>query len=311
MKKKKMILAGGNGYIGHLLADYFQDKGWECVVLTRRLTGSPREVLWDGKSEGEWIQVLEGGEVLINLCGKSVNCRYHSRNRKELMDSRIQPTRLLGKVLGDLQNPPEVWMNASTATLYRHTFGDPRDEKGEIGSHPDAKDAFSIELAEAWEKAFVESVPEGVRPVMLRSAMVLGRGDDANNVLGVLRRLVRCGLGGKMGHGRQFVSWIHERDFCRAVEWIISHPGLEGPVNLAAPHPLPNREMMGILRARLHRPLGLPASAWMLEWGAFFLRTETELIIKSRRVIGGKLEAGGFVFTYKHFEDAVADLLDF
>ncbi len=308
MKKKKMILAGGNGYIGHLLADYFEPKGWECVVLTRQLTGSPREVLWDGKSEGDWIQVLEGGEVLINLCGKSVNCRYHQRNRKELINSRLQPTRLLGKVLGDLQNPPKIWMNASTATLYKHTYGDAWDESGEIASHPDAKDAFSIDLAQAWENGFLGSVPGGIRPVLLRSAMVLGRGRDANNVLGVLRRLVRWGLGGKMGHGRQFVSWIHEQDFCRAVEWILVHPELQGPVNVAAPNPLPNRDMMKILRNRLNRPLGLPAAAWMLELGAFFLRTETELIIKSRRVISGKLARSGFCFEFSCFEDAVMDL---
>lgn len=309
MKTRKMIIAGGSGYIGNLLADFFENQGWECVVLTRHPGDSPRDVYWDGQSEGEWIQVLKGGEVLINLCGKSVNCRYHRRNRQALIDSRIQPTKLLGKVMAGLSDPPKIWMNASTATLYRHTYGDAWDESGEIGAHPDAKDAFSIELAQAWEAAFVASLPQGIRPVLLRSAMVMDKGEDPNNVLKVLRRLTQFGLGGKMGHGRQFVSWIHAQDFCRAVAWIIIHPEIKGPVNISAPNPLPNAEMMKTLRCILRRAFCLPAPAWAIEMGAFFLRTETELIIKSRRVIPGKLLKSGFEFLHPDFCSAATDLL--
>jgi uncharacterized protein (TIGR01777 family) len=308
MNARRMVLAGGSGFVGGLLTSYFEAQGWECVVLTRHRPQSAREVQWDGVNRGDWEQCLEGAEVLVNLCGKSVNCRYHARNRRELMESRLLPTRLLGEVMAELEVPPVLWIQASTATLYRHTFGEPWDEKGEIGAHPDAKDAFSIELATAWEAAFLDSVPAGVRSVLLRSAMVLGRGDDHNNVLGVLRRLTRFGLGGRMGHGRQYVSWIHEHDICRAVDWVISHTEVEGPVNVCAPHPLPNHQMMRILRRQLHRPLGLPAPARALELGAVFLRTETELIIKSRRVIPGKLQAGGFEFEFPEFSQAVKDL---
>ncbi|MDA3872605.1 MAG: TIGR01777 family oxidoreductase [Kiritimatiellae bacterium] len=309
MKKKRMILAGGSGFVGGLLTAYFEERGWTCVVLTRHVPRSFREVQWDGVHRGDWEACLEDADVLVNLCGKSVNCRYHARNRRELMESRLLPTRLLGEVVAELSTPPEVWIQASTATLYRHTFGSPWDENGDIGAHPDAKDAFSIELATAWEDAFLATVPDAVRPVLLRSAMVLGRGNDHNNVLSVLRRLTRYGLGGKMGHGRQYVSWIHERDFCRAVDWVISHSEVEGPVNVCSPNPLPNHEMMRILRQQLSRPLGVPAPAWVLELGAFFLRTETELIIKSRRVIPGRLQKEGFEFEFPDFSSAVDELI--
>ncbi|MCC5848363.1 MAG: TIGR01777 family oxidoreductase [Verrucomicrobia bacterium] len=313
MNPRKIVLAGGSGFMGGLLAAHFEKLGWTCVVLTRHTPQPPqksrREVQWDGMHRGAWESALEGAEVVVNLCGQSVNCRYHARNRLTLMESRVRPTRLLGEVMAEMKTPPKVWLNASTATLYRHTFGDPWDEDGEVGAHPDAKDAFSIDLAQAWEVAFQESVPEGVRPVLLRSAMVLGRGKDANNVLSVLRRLTRLGLGGRMGHGRQFVSWIHERDLCRALEWIVGHEALEGVVNVCAPNPLPNQEMMRLLRKRLNRPFGLPAPAWALELGAFFLRTETELIIKSRRVVPGKLIASGFQFDFPEFGGAIDELL--
>lgn len=309
MKSKRMILAGGSGFVGGLLTSYFEELGWDCVVLTRHRPQSAREVQWDGVHRGDWESGLEGADVLVNLCGKSVNCRYHSRNRRELMDSRLDPTRLLGEVMAELNTPPGVWIQASTATLYRHTFGDPWDETGDIGAHPDAKDAFSIELATAWEDAFRDAVPAGARPVLLRSAMVLGRGNDHNNVLSVLGRLTRFGLGGKMGHGRQYVSWIHERDFCRAVDWIMAHSEVEGPVNVCSPNPLPNHRMMRILRRHLRRPVGIPAPARALELGAFLLRTETELIIKSRRVIPGRLLNEGFEFEFSDFSKAVEDLM--
>lgn len=306
---KRIIIAGGSGFLGGVLTGHFEGRGDEVRVLTRRAPRHPREIRWDAQHRGDWESCLEGADVLVNLCGLSVNCRYHAKNRRRLMESRLLPTRLLGEALRDLRQPPGVWMNASTATLYRHTFGDPWDETGEIAAHPDAKDAFSIELAASWEQEFFQAVPHGVRPVALRCAMTLGRGRDHNNVLTVLRRLVRLGLGGAMGNGKQFVSFIHEEDLCRAVAWIVDHPRLEGAVNLCAPTPLPNREMMTILRRQLGMPFGLPAPEPLLELGAFFLRTETELILKSRRVIPGKLTADGFRFAFPDFQSAATDLL--
>lgn len=350
--KPHLILAGGSGFLGKLLARHFIALGWRVTVLTRanvgqrsrraqaghRLFQPVRErgkdaasavgsdcrlearqhaedrpgalsyLEWDGCTLGNWTAALEGADAVINLAGRSVNCRYHARNRRLMLDSRVNATRVLGEAIARCGRPPRVWLNFSTATIYKHTFGPAWDEAGEIGATPEAKDAFSIEVATAWESAFNEAVTPGTRKVALRSAMVFGLSEDANNVYRVLRRLVRCGLGGRMGSGRQFVSWIHETDFCRAVEFLIGRDDLHGPVNLAAPHPLTNADMMAVLRRVLNRAVGLPAAEWMLELGALFLRTETELIIKSRRVIAGRLREAGFKFQFEQLEAAVRDL---
>jgi uncharacterized protein (TIGR01777 family) len=255
---------------------------------------------------GPWCRELEGASALINLCGRSVNCRYTARNRRRILESRIVPTRLLGQAVSLCAKPPEVWLNLSTATPYRHTLKSAWDERGEIGSEPEAKDAFSIEVAIAWEEAFDAVVTPRTRKLALRSAMVLA--DHSNSVLPMLRRLVRLGLGGRMGSGRQFVSWIHERDFCRAVEWLIERRDMNGVFNVAAPEPVTNAQMMRKLRARFGWSFGLPAFRWMLEIGAFLLRTETELVIKSRRVVPGRLLSTGFKFDFPYFDAALSEL---
>jgi uncharacterized protein (TIGR01777 family) len=249
---------------------------------------------------------LDGASAVVNLAGKSVNCRYNARNRREILDSRIDSTRALGEAISRCAAPPAVWLNASTATIYTHTFGHPWDESGETAATLEAKDAFSVEVAKAWERALDEFHTPATRKVALRMAMVLGHGK--NSVFPTLRRLVRLGLGGKMGHGRQFVSWIHESDYCRAVEWLITRNDIRGVVNLAAPNPLPNAEMMTTLRRVCGVPFGLPATQWMLEAGAFLLRTETELIIKSRRVIPRRLLESGFQFEFPRIQEAFEDL---
>ena len=304
-----MILAGGTGFLGQVLADYFGARGFEIVILTRSpnqpdLVGRP--VPWDARSLGPWQTELADASVLINLTGRSVNCRYHTRSREEILRSRVDSTRVIATAVAACSRPAPLWLNASTATIYRHTLGAAWDERGEIGPTPEAKDAFSIDVATAWENAFEQARVSSTRKVALRTAMVLGFGK--NSVFPVLRRLTRLGLGGKMGTGRQLVSWIHQADFCRAIEWIMSHEELRGAVNLAAPNPVQNREMMKILRTICHQPIGLPAAHWMLEIGAFFLRTEPELIIKSRKVIPGKLLANGFRFQFPEIQQAFEDL---
>lgn len=345
---KKMILAGGCGFLGGLLANYFRDRGWDIVILTRakpaprsysadrtaassahasepnadgsaspaqsapspQPNGTASYVEWDGRTIGEWATTFNGARVVINLAGRSVNCRYHAHNRKRIMDSRVNSTCVIGQAIARCEKPPPVWFNLSTATIYKHTFGDGWDETGEFGADPAAKDAFSIDVATAWEDAFGEACVPKTRKVALRSAMVFGLSNDANNVFRVLRRLVRCGLGGAMGCGRQWVSWIHESDFCRAIEFLIANDAISGPVNLAAPNPLPNADMMQTFRQILRMPIGLPAPRWMLEIGAFLLRTETELIIKSRRVIPGRLREAGFQFEFETLPTALANLED-
>ena len=308
-KTKRIVLAGGSGFLGRALTAHFGKAGWDVVILTRSPHGTGdqvRELTWDTRTAGPWQTEVEGATAVVNLTGKSVNCRYTARNRKEILESRVNSTRVLGEAIARSHPPPQVWLNASTATIYRHTFGPAWDESGEIGSTPEAKDAFSVEVARAWEQALEEAPTPGTRKIAMRMTMVLGMG--TNSVFPVLRRLVRLGLGGRMGNGRQFVSWVHEFDFCRAVEWLITTNDIQGPVNLAAPNPLPNQEMMKTLRQVCRVPIGLPSTNWMLEVGAFFLRTETELIIKSRRVVPRRLIDSGFQFQFPVIHDAFENL---
>ncbi len=310
MNTSKIILAGGSGFLGGELAKHSSVLGWQVVVLTRSpksRTDGVREVAWDTKSLGDWAQELEGATAVVNLTGRSVDCRYTAKNRRDIMDSRVNSTRVVGEAIAQCKTPPRVWLNSSTATVYTHTFGKPHDESSQdMDSAMDAKDAFSVEVAQAWERTLDEAETPKTRKVALRTSMVLGLG--RNSVFPVLRRLTKLGLGGRQGSGNQFVSWIHVEDFCRAIEWIIAHDDLAGPVNQCAPNPLPNREMMKIFRDLCGMPIGLPATEWMLEIGAFFLRTETELIFKSRRVVPGRLLGSGFKFKFEHFKSAIENL---
>ena len=311
MSGQRVILAGGNGFLGRPLARFLAARDYEVVVLSR----SPRrdelsalEVHWDGRGTGAWVEQLEGAQAVVNLAGRSVNCRYNEANRRAILDSRVEPTRLLGEAIGQCARPPRVWLNSSTATIYKHSFERAMDEAtGEIAATPEAKDAFSVEVALAWEGALERAHTPGTRKLAMRTAMVLGPGEGG--VFRVLRRLARFGVGGAMAGGRQFVSWVHEEDFCRAVQWLIDRDDLAGPVNVAAPSPVTNREMMRTFRRICGIPIGLPATRWMLELGALFLRTECELILKSRRVIPGRLTESGFEFRFARLEEALREIL--
>jgi uncharacterized protein len=306
--KRRIVLAGGSGFLGKALAEKFVARGDEVVVLARKprkRSDGVKEIFWDAKTSGDWTKWIDGAEVIINLAGKSVDCRYTEANRKTIIASRVDSTRILGEAIARCKQPPRVWLNCSSATVYKHTFEMPMDEAGETGATPDAKDEFSIEVIRQWERALNEAQTPATRKVALRITLVFG-GDGG--VFPVLRRLARFGLGGKMGNGKQYVSWIHEDDFLRAVEWIIASNNLSGLVNVAAPNPLPNREMMRLIRAACRVQFGLPATQWMLEVGAFFIRTETELIIKSRRVVPGRLPASGFQFQFPDLRGALADI---
>lgn len=306
--KRKIILAGGSGFLGTALARQFAGFGDEVIVLTRstkQRDDGVREVSWDAKSLGVWAPLVDGADVVINLTGKSVDCRYTEKNQAAIISSRVDSTRVLGQAIARCSKPPGLWLNASSATIYKHTFDRAADENGETGATSEAKDEFSLEVIRRWERALDEAPTPDTRKIPLRVTMVFG---PQAGVFPVLRRLARFGLGGKMGSGKQFVSWIYQEDFCRAIEWIINRKNLNGPVNLAAPNPLTNAEMMRLVRKICGMPLGLPATEWMLEIGAFFLRTETELILKSRRVVPGKLLASGFQFHFPQLENALRDL---
>jgi uncharacterized protein (TIGR01777 family) len=253
---------------------------------------------------------LDGADAVINLAGRSVDCRYTPANRREIIDSRVETTKWIGRAIGKCANPPRVWLNSSTATIYRNSLDKAMDEyNGEIGEATTAPDTwhFSIDVATRWEAAFWGCETPRTRKVALRSAMVIS--PDNGGVFDVLLRLVRFGAGGAAGSGRQYMSWIHERDFCAAIELLMTRDDLDGAINLASPNPLPNVEFMRVLRREAGRGFGLPATDWMIELGAFFLRTESELILKSRRVVPTRLLEAGFVFQYPKWPDAARELV--
>ena len=307
----KIIIPGGTGQVGTILARAFKQDGHEVIVLSRKTVTAPWRVIeWDARTLGKWASEFDGADVIINLAGRNVNCRYTPANRRAIIDSRVESTRVVGQAIAKAARPPAVWLQAGTATIYSHRYDAPNDDITGVlgGNEPSAPDTwrFSIKVATEWERALNEASVPRTRKVILRSAMTMS--PDPGGVFDVLLGLVRRGLGGRSGDGRQFVSWIHEQDFIRAVRWLIEHDSFEGPVNLAAPHPLPNGEFMRALREAWGIRLGLPASNWMLELGALFLRTETELILKSRRVTPGLLTKHGFTFDFPTWPEAARDL---
>ena len=313
----RIVLPGGSGQVGQVLARYLQERGHHVSVLTRLPYAETwQTVRWDGENVGPWTEYLEGADVCINLTGRSVNCRYTEANRAAIYESRIRSTRLLGEVIAGLADPPQVWLNASTATIYRHALDRPMDEAtGELGGdewltprrRAPATWNFSIRVAKDWEAAFFAAPTARTRKVALRSAITFS--PVAGNALAVFLNLVRFSLGGAQGNGLQYVSWIHELDFARAVEFLIAREDMEGPVNVAAPNPLPNREFMAILREAWGIPNGLPAPAPLIELAAVFLRTESELVLKSRRVVPGRLLDAGFEFAFPAWQEAAEDLV--
>ncbi len=308
----KIVIPGGSGQVGTMLARAWTAAGHTVVVLSRTPTTAAawRVVPWDARTLGAWTSEIDGADVVVNLAGRNVNCRYTPANRRAIMDSRVESTRVIGQAIAMAKQPPRVWLQSSTATIYAHRYDVANDEATGIigGNEPDAPAswAFSIAVATAWEQAALDAATPHTRKVLLRSAVTLS--PDRGGIFDVLLGIVRWGLGGTNGDGRQYVSWIHDQDFIRAVDWLIAHPTISGPVNLAAPEPLPNAEFMRTLRGAWKAPIGLPATRWMLSLGALLMGTETELILKSRRVIPGRLREHGFDFHFPTWNAAANDL---
>ncbi|WP_034091445.1 TIGR01777 family oxidoreductase [Streptacidiphilus albus] len=306
----KIVIPGGTGQVGTILNRALTAAGHEVVVLTR----APRragEVHWDGESRGAWFAEIDGSDAVVNLAGRSVSCRYTEANLAEMMNSRVRSAEIVGEAVAAAARPPRVWLQMSTATVYAHRFDAANDEATGLigGAEPGVPGywGYSVDIARAWERAQQQAATPDTRRVALRAAMVMS--PDRGGVFDVLQRLARLGLGGPVAGGRQYVSWIHDRDFVRAVEFLIEREDIAGPVNLAAPEPLPQRTLMRELRAARGIPVGLPATAWMAELGAFALRSDTELLLKSRRVVPGRLLDEGFAFRYTGWRPAVEDLV--
>jgi uncharacterized protein (TIGR01777 family) len=307
----RIVIAGGTGQVGAILERSFTAAGHDVVVLTRR-PASANQVQWDGATMGPWAAHVDGCDAMVNLAGRSVNCRYTDEHLREMMNSRVLSARVAGQAIAAARRPPRVWLQMSTATIYAHRFDAANDEAtGQIGgAEPGVPGywGFSVEIARRWEREQDEAVTPRTRKVGLRSAMVMSA--DRGGVFDYLLWMTRLGLGGPVAGGRQYVSWIHERDFVRAVEFLIECDDLDGPVNLAAPGPLPQRAFMQVLRDAWGMPAGLPATRLMAELGAFVLRSDTELLLKSRRVVPGRLLDAGFRFGFADWPTASADLVE-
>lgn len=300
---KKLIIAAGTGFLGNVLVDHFKDKYNEIVILTRgksKTVANVKYVNWNAKTLSGWETELENASVLINLAGKSVDCRYTEANKKEIYNSRIDSTRILNKAVLNCKNPPKHWLNSSTSTIYRFSLDKQMDEiHGEIG------DDFSMNIAKSWEKIFFETETPKTLKTALRTSIVLGKNGGA---FLPIKMLTKLGLGGKQGEGNQFISWIHEKDFARAIEFIIEIK-VTKIVNIVSPKPISNYHFMKTLRKSIGVSFGLPTSRFLLEIGSFFIRTETELVLKSRNVIPKRLQENGFKFEYKDLPSAFKNLL--
>jgi uncharacterized protein (TIGR01777 family) len=301
---KKMIIAGGSGFLGQALIQHFLPKQYEIIVLSRtaKATGNDklRYVQWNAKTLDLWMTELEGADILINLTGRSVDCRYNEQNKAEILNSRVDSTKVLGEAVQACAVPPKVWMNSSTATIYEHSLEQKMtEENGKIG------DDFSMNVAKSWEKTFYDCHTPKTTKIALRTSIVLGKNGGA---FIPLKNLTKLGLGGTQGKGNQKVSWIHEHDFCRAVDFLMEEPK-SGVFNITAPNPLQNKSFMKILRKVMKVPFGIFQPTWLLKLGARIIKTEAELILKSRYVIPEKLINSGFKFQYPTAEKAISEII--
>ena len=301
-KHKKIILAGGTGQIGQALCRYYKNTSNEIIVLSRsaeKREGNVRFLHWDGKTPGQWASELDKADMLINLAGKNVNCRYTEKNKKEIFNSRTNSIDALSKAVASCKEPPKLWIQSASATIYRHAEDHPMSEDdGEIG------EGFSVEVCKKWEGTFWKETEQfkNMRKIILRTSLVLGKKEG---VFPRLKNLTRFGLGGKQSNGEQWLSWIHEDDVVGIIEWVSNHPEMEGVLNCTAPSPIKNKEFMHIIRKSLGMPIGLPSPKWLLELGALIIGTETELILKSRWVLPTRLLKSGYQFRYSKTESAI------
>ena len=310
----KIVIPGGTGAVGGMLRRSLVGAGHDVVVISRKpetLEPGVRHAVWDGRTLGAWAEELEGADAVINLAGRSVSCRYTDANLRQMMDSRVESTAVVGEAIAAATAPPRVWLQMSTATIYADRRDAPNDEATGIigGEEPDVPLywEYSVRIAKRWEETQAAAKTPRTRQVALRAAMVMSA--DRGSVFDYLLWLSRLGLGGPVAGGDQYVSWIHGADLVRAVLFLVERDDLSGPVNLAAPDPLPQREFMRTLRGAWGRRPGLPATRWMAGLGAFALRSDPELLLKSRRVVPGRLLDAGFTFEHPTWAGAAAALV--
>ena len=297
---KKLIISSGTGFLGQVLVDHFRNKYEEIIILTRgaeRKEGNVKYLNWDGRTLGNWSNEFTDVTHLINLTGKSVDCRYNEKNKKEILDSRIYSTNILAEAIKKSGHKPEVWINAASATIYDWSCTTPQTEaNGIIG------DDFSMNICKAWEKVFFSHTGAANKMIAMRISMVFG---EQGGVLPILKRITKAGLGGTQGSGKQMVSWIDAKDYARMTEWLLNKPGADAVYNCCAPNPLPNKEMMKLIRNYCNMSFGLPQAEWMIKFGSLLLGTEAELVLKSRYVVPERALQQGFTFEKNYLSEAL------
>ena len=298
---KTIIIAGGSGFLGNALEKHFSQLGYSIKILTR----SPKrdnEIKWDSKTLGEWTQHLENCEALINLTGKSINSRLTEKNKKVILDSRVDSTRIIGEAINACKTPPKVWLNASGAAIYPSTISEPTDEYS-----PETEQGFLEDVVRAWEKSFNDSVNPITRKILLRITIVLGKDGGA---LPILKKLTQFGLGGKQGSGKQMISWVHLQDFVRIIQFLIENENLNGHFNICAPEPVSNKKFMASLRKALKIPIGFPQPEFLLKLGGSIIGIDTDLILKSRNTVPKRLLENGYEFKFQTIDKALINLFD-
>ena len=301
--EKKIIIAGGSGFIGKAISEHYLNKGYKVIILTRGNSSLKENIHyqnWDAETLGNWSEILESAELLINLTGKSVNCRYTNENKAKILASRVNATTVLGKAIAQTKNPPKLWINASTATIYNYSLTKPMSEDDHVIGND-----FSMSVAKAWEEALADSATAKTRKIALRISLVLGKNEG---VLPVLTRLTKFGLGGYHGNGKQKFAWIHITDVIGIIEYVQGKKSISGAINCTSPSKIDNAAFMKALRKTLNIPFGIPTPKLLLEIGAFIIGTESELILKSRFVTPQRLLDAGFQFQYSDIEKALIDL---
>ena len=307
----KIVMPGGSGHIGRYLLQHLQEKQHDVKILTRNAKQKDPFVFWDGQTLGEWQKIIDGSDVVINLAGRLVSCRPTKKNLTEMMDSRINSTRVIGEAISRSQHPPKLWIQMSTATIYAHSFGQANDEySGTIGGNePNVPSTWhhSVSIAKNWEKALFDFKTPFTRKVAVRSAFMIS--PMKKGFFDILLYLARRGMGGPVAGGKQYVSWMHVTDFIRAIEFVMFNEDIRGIINFSSPHPMPQKEFMSHIRSACGAKVYFPITKWMSEIGAIFLKTDTQLILKSRRVVPKKLLSNGFQFQFPHWPSAVADII--
>lgn len=303
MKTQRVVLAGGSGFLGHVLASDLVAAGYEVCVLTRSPRAHPngvRDVAWDGRTVGAWVDAVDGATAIVNLAGRSVNCRYTPDNRREIIDSRVNSVRAVGDAIARCANPPAAWVQAGSLAIYGDAGDRICDESAPHG------DGFAVEVCERWEAAFAAADTSATRKTLLRIGFALGRGGGA---LAVLARLARLGLGGTVGSGRQYVSWLHVDDLKRMFRWGVERPDVVGTYNATCPNPVINAAFQKALRRAVHRPWSPPAPRFAVHVGALLMRTEPSLALTGRRCVPARFVAQGFTFHHPDLDETLHDLL--